>query len=133
MNAGQARIYIFTAGLVILAFLAWRQIRGHSWRRTRKQSVRATHESEWPGHESSLYPVLELLNRQLTPRPQGEPLRRWIDRLSLPENLAVSLDDLVTQHYRLRFDPNTASSPSAQDFSAQCRQWMESYQGLQAK
>lgn len=99
------RVYIFGAGVLLLGFMAWRQVSGRRWRRS-KTADGGWQKRSVPGLDSDFYRIETRLNKEFAPRNKAEPLRLWINRL-LPgtTELAGQLAELAELHTRLRFDP----------------------------
>lgn len=109
------RRYVFLTGIAVLSFMAWRELRGSRWRRTRKGGAAHANAFSWPGADSEFYRVENLLARRHGPRDANEPAAAWLQRLPLPEgNTSRQLRRLLELHYRLRFCPDglTASERS---------------------
>lgn len=89
-QGGRWQLMVFIAGMVVLAWIAWRQLRGSRWRKARQTSDHATLVRL--GLDSEFLTVLDLLaqgrHTQLPPA---------IDRDAWAEAQAL--------HERLRFDP----------------------------
>jgi len=82
---------------LLAGVLAWRILRGkRAARLARGEASRRAH----PGDDSELYALEPLLAARFRPRATGETLRTWVSRMSHPE-----MQDLVSLHYRYRFDP----------------------------
>lgn len=107
-RGGNWRIFVFTAGVLALSWLAWRQIRGSRWRRTRERPMIASERPPArPGLDSEFYAVTRHLEKRHGPRPGHQTLRAWVRGLAPPGSQAASdsLEEAVGLHYRLRFDP----------------------------
>jgi transglutaminase-like putative cysteine protease len=105
LGESQWRAYVFGAGMLVLSFMAWRELRGGRWRRA-QGLARSTAHRDRPGHDSEFYALEAALARRFVPRPAGEPLAAWLHRLSAPSGLDPALlRRLLDLHYRLRFHP----------------------------
>jgi transglutaminase-like putative cysteine protease len=91
------------AALAVLALvLLWRVLRGR--RRVREERAQPpAPRRRWPGEDSEFYAVA----RMLPARAPGEPLARWLARVSpaLPEEQRAMLAEALALHSRYRFDP----------------------------
>ncbi len=106
-RGGNWRLFVFAAGMLILAWLGWRQIRGSRWRRSRDERPAAAQRSPAPpGLDSEFFAVARHLERRYGLRLPHETLRAWVQRLALRDTpIAPTLDEALRLHYRLRFDP----------------------------
>lgn len=102
-DGGGGRIVVLIVGLMILAWIGWRQLRGSRWRRTSTVADGAK-ELSIPGLDSEFFSLLDQLAQRYQSRPVHETPQAWIRRLALP--LATpGLLEAVALHQRLRFDP----------------------------
>ncbi len=126
----QLRVYIFGAGILILGFMAWRQVSGRRWRRSKK-SIGARKKHAVPGLDSAFYQIEKRLGRAFAPRHDAEPMRPWIDRL-LPDQplLAGQLAELADLHNRLRFDPVGLNTTDRRRLNDGVQHWLVRYEEL---
>ncbi|MCK6489721.1 MAG: transglutaminase-like domain-containing protein [Planctomycetes bacterium] len=95
------RLVVFAVGMAVLAWIAWRQLRGGRWR----QAFGGRHPAAAvPGAESAFAAVLARLAALHGPRPPHLTPRAWLAQLpaALP---AATLEEALRLHQRLRFDP----------------------------
>ncbi len=100
------REYIFWALVPALAFLLYRIFRGSP--RHQKNEELPDHFT-WPGLDSEFYRLEQKLVQSGLPRDPGEPLSAWLQRATKDSNfikLKKPLENILTLHYRYRFDPN---------------------------
>lgn len=105
-QAGHGRLYLFAASMVVLAWLAWRQLRGSRWRRARRDRSTAMPHRPPPGLDSEFYGLAHALETTHGPRVPHETWPAWTRRVGLlasPE--ASRFQEALHLHYRLRFDP----------------------------
>ena len=111
--------------LVMLAYLALRQLRLHS--RNNKAKASLSHH----GSDSPFYPVIKIL-QQSGHGPQGnETLKQWLTRLKTRQepvdNLEPDiLDRLLELHYRYRFHTQ-AGDIDKNEMQTLARQWLAQY------
>jgi hypothetical protein len=105
-GGGNWRIVIFTGSLAILAWLAWKQLRGSRWRRAQQAGSHAALSLDRLGLDSELLGVLQRLETLHGSRLSHETPMAWLHRLHLhSEPLAGPLFEALRLHDRLRFDP----------------------------
>jgi transglutaminase-like putative cysteine protease len=106
-RGGNWRIVVFAAGMAVLAWLGWRQLRGSRWRRTRAGSAAGGGRGRSaPGSDSEFLAVAARLERAHGERWRHETLKAWVRRLALDRTpQAGRLIEALRLHNRLRFDP----------------------------
>ncbi|MCL4180262.1 MAG: transglutaminase-like domain-containing protein [Verrucomicrobia bacterium] len=105
-QGGNWRIYVFALSMFALSWLAWRQLRGSRWRRTRVGQPASGRVEPWPGLDSEFYAVIRQLERAHGERAGHETLRRWFQRLGLSGSRgSEAMFEALRLHDRLRFDP----------------------------
>jgi len=115
-GGSQWRLYVFSVGLGVLTFMAWRELRGGRWRRARQHRAGPNERTMTRGWDSEFYAVLEMLERQTVPRTPSMPLGEWIKGLPLPQGAIQSeLQRVLALHYRLRFDPAGLTSQQREE------------------
>jgi len=82
---------------LLAGVLAWRILRG---KRGARLAAGEPSRRAHPGDDSELYALEPLLAARFRPRATGETLHAWVSKMSHPE-----MQDLVSLHYRYRFDP----------------------------
>ena len=103
-EGGRWQLIIFIAGMVVLAWIAWRQLRGSTWRRVAPSGTGRA-PSMILGLDSEFMAVLDLLD-QHERRPAHVPPARWLTTMTLPVGVdRAVLVEALTLHDRLRFDP----------------------------
>ena len=103
-EGGRWQLIIFIAGMVVLAWIAWRQLRGSTWRRV-APGGNAAASMHLLGLDSEFMAVLDLLD-QHERRPTHVPPARWLMTMTLPGGVdRAVLVEALTLHNRLRFDP----------------------------
>ena len=91
---GRWRAVVFVVGMVILIWIALRQLRGSRWLRAAPAVA-----LPFPGADSELLPVVARLYAAGRPRAPGQTLRAW------GAGLGPAWDEALGLHERLRFDP----------------------------
>ncbi len=126
----QLRVYVFGVGILVLGFMAWRQVSGRHWRRS-KRAHGANGNFPSPGADSDFYLIENRLNKVVAPRNQSEPMRIWVDRL-VPghPDLAGQLAALAELHNRLRFDPVGLNVTDRRRLKEGVRRWLVRYEEL---
>ncbi len=120
------RLYIFIAGVIALGFMAWRQVSGKQWRRTRGTSRSAT-DLERRGLDSEFFLIEKALMKS-RPRRATEPLRAWLARQTMPSaELGHGLFELLDLHYRLRFDPAGLSPAERRKLREEAARWLQTF------
>ena len=107
------RQYILWALLPILGLLLY-QIMFRSRRKRHNRGSAAGLELLWPGLDSEFYQLERKLIARGVPREAGEPLSAWLHRAAADPSLAdakTRLRQLLSLHYRYRFDPAGISGP----------------------
>jgi hypothetical protein len=102
-GGGRWQLLVFGFGMVVLAWIAWRQVRGSRWRRVGTSAGAAAMIPF--GLDSEFFKVLALLEGSHH-RPPHLPPGLWIRDLILPAGLdRQQLAEALGLHERLRFDP----------------------------
>jgi hypothetical protein len=109
------RLAVLGLGLTVLAWIAWRQIRGSAWRTARAGAERA----ERLGLDSEFLALMRRIARQHGERQPHETPASWLTRLGLDHDLA--LVQALALHQRLRFDPAGLSHQERQHLRALCQ------------
>jgi transglutaminase-like putative cysteine protease len=121
----QMRIYVFAAGVLVLGFMAWRQVSGKRWSRANQDGENRENQT-CPGLDSEFYQIESELGRQLAPREQWEPMGNWIERLQTTRpDLSKQIEDLLSLHNQLRFDPNGLSDQARARLSRGVQSWLK--------
>ena len=103
-EGGRWQLIVFVAGMLVLAWIAWRQLRGSTWRRVAPGSTGRAALTPL-GLDSEFMAVLDLLD-QLERRPVHIPPAHWLMTTTLPAGVdRTVLGEALTLHDRLRFDP----------------------------
>jgi hypothetical protein len=91
---------------LLVAVLAWRMVRGKRAKRFAEAGT-GTAETAHPGLDSEFFRVERALAERNQARLAGEPLSRWISRVSvaLDDATRARLDHALQLHLRYRFDP----------------------------
>lgn len=110
-DGGGGRIVVLVIGLLILAWIGWRQLRGSRWRRT-STAAGTVQPTVIPGLDSEFFAVLERLAAAHGPRLAHETPAAWLRRLALPAT--TTLMEANSLHQRLRFDPSGLPEPQRQ-------------------
>ncbi|WP_411827689.1 transglutaminase-like domain-containing protein [Luteolibacter sp. AS25] len=98
-----ATIVMWSIGLSVFVFIAYRL-----WRsRIKSTSPARKHYTTGPVPITPLHSLERPASKILGPRPQGEPLASWLEKLSTL-NIAA-LPEALDIHQRLRFDPTPGS------------------------
>ena len=104
-EGGRWQLIIFIAGMFVLAWIAWRQLRGSTWRRVAPTGNAAV-SLHLLGLDSEFMAVLDLLD-QHERRPAHVPPARWLNSMTLPVGIdRDALNEALALHERLRFDPD---------------------------
>lgn len=102
------RRYLLSALIPVLGFLLYRIVFSRRQRRRQKSGAGTARHEPWPGLDSEFYLVERKLEDMGFERRAGEPVTRWLERITEAGETAGLRDVLRTlsrQHYRLRFDP----------------------------
>lgn len=98
-EGGNWRLVVLVVGLFILAWIAWRQVRGGRWWHRPPPSVPVT---PVPGQDSPLLSLLDDLEVRCGPRAPGQSVRSW----SLEHEFGgAAWEQALSVHERWRFDP----------------------------
>jgi transglutaminase-like putative cysteine protease len=105
-EGGRWQVVVFIAGMVILAWIGWRQLRGSAWRRAAATSG-AVAELEILGLDSECLALFADIAARHGVRHEAETPRAWLTRLGLLDRSPIGTDLAVALalHQRLRFDP----------------------------
>jgi len=101
-NADRLNIAMIIIGIVIAAYIALRL-----WQSRRRNGRPLGIRREPPTLPAPLRPLVRLARNEIGPRPPGMPLGHWLRLLEQPLGPSPELDQLITLHARLRFDPAT--------------------------
>lgn len=107
-QGGNWQVAVFAAGMVVLSWMGWRQLRGSRWRRTPVSGELRRTTQPPPGWDSELYPVLKRLEKQRGIREPFETLPAWLRRTKPAVGVSGDpgvLGEAMELHLRLRFDP----------------------------
>ena len=111
-EGGRWQLAVFIAGMAVLGWIGWRQLRGSAWRRARRGAP-AQAQATILGLDSELAPLLPRIAVLHGERLPHETVRAWLGRLRLlGSGQAPGLDEALNLHLRLRFDP--AGLPDAE-------------------
>ncbi len=106
---GQSHVrqYLLWTSIPVLTLLLY-QILAQKRRRSTTQGSRSAPFSDWPGLDSEFYELEKKLAARGLGRQRSEALSLWLQRLAQEEKLLPitgPLRELLTLHYRYRFDP----------------------------
>lgn len=119
----QMRLYVFIAGVLILGFMAWRQVAGKHWRY--RSDRRGGRSSTGQGLDSELYQIERVLLRD-QPRAPHESLAEWLERQLQPATPGADLlRQLLELHYRLRFDPAGLDAAAREQLRRGVAEWLQ--------
>jgi len=105
-DGGNWRILVFMAGVFVLAWMAWRQMRGSRWRAARRAAAQEAERPASPGMDSEFFEVVRRFEATHGERLIHETPRAWIRRMHLAEaDQRDVLAEALRLHNRLRFDP----------------------------
>ncbi|MFO1459531.1 MAG: transglutaminase domain-containing protein [Verrucomicrobiota bacterium] len=107
-QGGNWQVAVFAAGMMVLSWMGWRQLRGSRWRRTPVATASRRPGERRPGWDSEFYPVLERLEKRRGIREPFETLPAWFRRTESTFGMpgySGTLDEALELHLRLRFDP----------------------------
>lgn len=105
-QGGNWQLAVFAAASLVLSWMAWRQLRGSRWRRSRSGTTGSGPAPAYPGLDSELFLVIRRLEAQFGPRLPSETLPAWIRRLGFAGTPSAGLfQEALQLHSRLRFDP----------------------------
>jgi transglutaminase-like putative cysteine protease len=105
-RGGNWRILVFAAGVLVLAWLGGRQLRGSQWRRTRGAAHEKDQTGQEPPFDSEFLEVVRSLERLHGQRWPHETLAAWVRRHALDQAApGTVLVEAMHLHYRLRYDP----------------------------
>jgi protein-glutamine gamma-glutamyltransferase len=111
-QGGNWQVAVFAAGMLILSWMGWRQLRGSRWRRTPDSNRSRQSQKRPPGWDSEFYPVLTRLENRRGPRAPSETLLAWLRRTQPVAPPPVDpFSEALDLHQRLRFDPRGLSAP----------------------
>lgn len=105
-RGGNWQVAVFAAGMLILSWMGWRQLRGSRWRRRPNAGASGATALPPPGMDSEFYSVVKQWEKLRGPRAASEPLRSWLRRLQAGTSVVEdSVHEALELHERLRFDP----------------------------
>jgi transglutaminase-like putative cysteine protease len=107
-QGGNWQVAVFAAGMVVLSWMGWRQLRGSRWRRTPVAAASRRAAGNLPGWDSELYPVLQRLEKRRGIREPFETLPAWFRRTEAAAGGPGdpgTFQEALELHLRLRFDP----------------------------
>jgi hypothetical protein len=122
----QLRQYLFWALIPAILVLLYHIIfRRDRQRRRKTENKNIGVPVVWPGLDSEFYQLENKLAARSFPRPPGETVSNWLERaLQEPAlaDLRAPLQELLSLHYRLRFDPDGLASEDRQALAQQARE-----------
>jgi hypothetical protein len=126
-DPGSTRIPVYAWLLVpLVTWLAWRLLRG------KRAKVRRTPDTDvrgllFPGADSAFFAVARRVEQTGWPRDVGEPLHRWIARISLSPHFPWSPDELLSLarlHNRYRYSPGGLNAEERAELHRQVSGWL---------
>jgi len=117
----------------LFVLLAWRLYFRRKRTRLDPATVRARAARTWAGADSEFYAVEARLDELGLGRRPSEPVSAWIRRIedARVETVAtVPLRDMVSLHYRYRFDPAGLTRPERATLRDQARDWLERHEAV---
>lgn len=129
------RRYLAWLVVPLVVLLVWRLSR--SGQRTRRAAAdRAARTGRvWPGHDSEFYAIERRVGELGVPRQPGEPPRAWLARIEAtgrPAMATAPLRQLLSLHYRYRFDPVGLSATERMALREGAEEWLEQHRELTA-
>ncbi len=119
----------------LFCYLLWRSTQAFKGQRQNALELDSERLRPTPdGLDSEFYQIEKVLvekalgDRNLSRLPT-ESLLQWRDRIqsSLPEPQQATLTEILTLHYRYRFDPQSLSRIERQQLQTQSQQWIAAY------
>lgn len=92
--------------LPLMAYLGWRFYNKQRVDTKKKDTTNINHKIYQYGLDSPVYSLVEQLEQKADKRLAGETLNKWIKRI-LPKTKSEKYDELIKQHNRYRFDPDS--------------------------
>lgn len=92
--------------LPLMAYLGWRFYNKQRVDKNKQDKTINKFEYERYGLDSPVYELIAQLEQQADKRLPGETLSKWIKRI-LPNDKSEKYQDLIKQHNRYRFNPNS--------------------------
>jgi len=121
------RQYLLLAVIPVLGILLY-QIIFHSRKRKGAKEKGSADAIVWPGLDSEFYRIEKALRQKGLERQASEPLSPWLERCSrqaLNPQLRLLLQELLSIHYRYRFDPQGLSSEERDRFRTRATTCLE--------
>lgn len=124
-NVRQYLLWIIVPGMVLLLYqIVFR--RGRKRRKDKKSD--ADFLASWPGLDSDFYQLEKKIAARGVTRGSAEPLNLWLQRVEKSpgmESLREPLRELLTLHYRHRFDPQGLNAEDREKLKAETGRCLE--------
>ncbi len=107
-----------------IAFLAWRFWKRRSIVRRNHPVASLSRAYAWPGLDSELFEIERSLGHRGLNRRSNETAVAWLARIASRCPASDRLPELVTLHYKYRFDPAGLTTEERQHLAERARWWL---------
>lgn len=117
----------------LVLILAWRLYFRRQRTRLDTVAARAGAGRSWAGADSEFYAIEERLDAIGLGRRSSEPVSSWIGRIEAAGIEAIAtrpLREIVSLHYRYRFDPAGLSASERAVLRSRARDWLERHEAV---
>ena len=131
---GEWKRYLIWLVIPLIGLTVWRLMTQKQWSRARQQASANAHVLAQLGLDSEFYLVERRLVELGLERRDGETLAAWLARIGREGGIgAAGLTELLTLHYRLRFDPAGLNAAERAALRNEAMTWVGRNGSLSAK
>ena len=116
--------------VALLGYVGWR-LRLHKRHRASQTNAAVPEVTrERKGADSDFYRIEEYLLKHSLGRGETEPVTCWLNRLEregIKPMALAKLNEVVTLHYRYRFDPNCLANDERRQLADSVSEWLRHY------
>jgi hypothetical protein len=124
VQSGNLVYYIMWIAVPIVIVFVWRlYFKKRVFMRRRKERQEAVSMFQ-KGRDSEFYAIESELARRGLDRRAWEPLNVWIDRICVDISRPDLLKEIISLHYRYRFDPDGLSPEERAALKGSAREWL---------
>jgi len=117
--------YVLVLGLFLATIYSLKRIPFKTIKLQWHQKTENRKSTVIPGSDSPFYKIIKHLEHNTSPKEPGESLKVWLLRLSNSYHIEmVELQELVDQHYQIRFNARNTGVVERDSFSENVESWL---------